>query len=142
MIYQQVTKNSFNHLLELERALVASFACQGVIENALILGDPEHAVLLNDCPSIRRYLLCENYPKSSATNIQTCVGRFTEFPYAKETMDCIILPHIIEHDGQAKEIIEQAVECLSQHGMLLLFSLFPSNELILDKQKQIGRAHV
>lgn len=134
MIYQQVTKDSFSHLLILEQALVAAFATQTVVENALILGDPKQAGLLDNCSGVHHYLLCENHPKSPLTNIHACVGRFTELPYAKETIDCIILPHILEYDTQAKKIIEQAVECLSQRGILLIFSLLPLNDLTSNKQ--------
>ncbi|MES2204728.1 MAG: methyltransferase domain-containing protein [Pseudomonadota bacterium] len=131
MIYEHIPHKLHARLEKIEQELIARFSSNSVIENTLLLGDPRQIALLQSCRSQYRHLACGNYPgfqfKNTQAQAQAQVyfSHFTDLPYAKESMDFIILPHVLEFSAEPSTVLEEAAECLSQRGSLLLFSLSP-----------------
>lgn len=130
MIYQHIPDKLMAQLEKMEQEFIAQFSSFGVNEHALLLGDPLQNDLLKSCRSQYRHLVCENYPKSRSQGEQLCLSHFTDLPYAKESMDFIILPHVLEFTSEPKIVLEEVTECLSQRGMLLIFSLSPFSRFV------------
>ena len=130
MIYQHIPDKMLTYLEKMEKAFIAQYSSRGVIENALLLGSPRQMALLQSCRSQQHHLLCEEYPKANTEAAQLCLGHFIDLPYAKESMDFIILPNILEFSTESKRILEEATECLSQRGTLLVFSLSPFSRFV------------
>ena len=125
MISQHIPDSLLARLEKMEQDFIDQFSSYGAAEHALLLGDPRQINLLQSCRSQYRHLICENYPKSRSNVAQLCLSHFIDLPYAKESMDFIILPHVLEFSTEPKTILKEAAECLSQRGTLLLFSLSP-----------------
>jgi hypothetical protein len=134
VMYAHKIQKLIARLQNIEQELVAQFSSKTVVENALLLGTPSQMELLHSCASLHRHYLGENYYDAKPSNIQACVGHFTDIPYQSESMDFIILPHVLEFAGQAQRMIEQAAECLSQRGTLLLFA---SSNISLSNSKRL-----
>ena len=130
MICQHISDALIARLEKMEQEFIAQFSSDSVIEHALLLGDPRQSNLLQSCRGLHRHLVCENYPKSRSHVAQLCLSHFTDLPYAKESMDFIILPHVLEFTPEPKIVLEEAAECLSQRGSLLLFSLSPFSRFV------------
>lgn len=125
MISQQVPPKLLARLEKIEQGYVEQFSLCSAVENTLLLGNPKQIDLLKTCRSRHRYLLCEKYPNSRPSSAQICTGHFTDLPYAKESIDLIVLPHILEFSLEPALILSEASECLSNNGTLLVFSLLP-----------------
>ena len=130
MIYQHIPNKIYARLEKMEQEFIARFSSNGVIENALLLGSIDQSALLQSCRSEYRHLISEQYPKARSEAAQLCVGQFIDLPYAKESMDFIILPHILEFSTEPNIILEETVECLSRRGSLVLFSLSPFSRFV------------
>lgn len=130
MIYQHIPGELYARLAKMEQEFIARFSSDGIIENALLLGNPSQIDLLQSCNAQYRHLLCEDYPKLRTATAQFCLGHFIDLPYTKESMDFIILPHTLEFSTEPQHILAEAAECLSQRGTLLLFSLSPFSRFV------------
>lgn len=130
MIYQHIPSKLLACLEKIEQEFIEQFSSCGVVENALLLGDPRQIELLQHCRAQHRHLACEHYPRSHTEIAQLCFSHFVDLPYAKESMDFIILPHVLEFSTEPNVILEEASECLSKRGTLLLFSLSPFSRFV------------
>lgn len=136
MISQHIPHTLLARLKKIEQDFIEQFSSRHVVEHTLLLGDPTQVDLLQSCHSRYFHLACENYPKSRSDTAQLCLSHFIDLPYAKSSMDFIILPHILEFSTEPEIILKEATECLSQRGSLLLFSLSPFSRFIPLFNKQ------
>lgn len=133
MISQHVPAKLLTRLTKIEQEYIEQFSLCSAVDNALLIGNPLQIDLLKSCRSRHRHLLCEKYSHSRAQAAQVCVGAFNDLPYAKESMDLIILPHVLEFSNEPNIILNEAAECLSKSGTLLLFSLSPFSRFDSNK---------
>lgn len=133
MVYQHILSKLSARLEKIENELIAQISSSILIENALLLGNTHQTSLLQSCCSQHRHLACDHYPRTNMHSqtkeihklTQFYLSHFTDLPYAKESMDFIILPHVLEFSKEPKVILHEAYECLSERGSLLIFSFSP-----------------
>jgi len=135
MIYQHIPNKLIVRLEKIEQDFIKQFSSSSAIENALLLGSSRQSHLLQSCHCQHCYFFCQTYSKLNAQSFHTCQGQFTALPYANESIDLAILPHVLEFSSEPKIIIDQVSQCLSRHGKLLLFSLSPSSQLLAVNKK-------
>ncbi len=121
MTKQYFSPNMSTCLKKIEKELVAKLSSDIVIEHALVLGKPEQHSLLQNLQHKHGHILCEHYSTEPTQPTHTCLGKFTDLPYAPESIDLIILAHNLESASDPKAIIEEAAECLSPRGTLIIF---------------------
>ncbi len=131
VIYRHVNASLLARLEKIEQGLVEQFSSCNAVENALLIGNSRQSRLLQSCHCQHRYLFCESYPNPNPQTSPICLGHFTALPYAKESIDLVILPHVLEFSNEPKEILKQIFDSLSKRGILLLFALSASNKLLL-----------
>ncbi|MBP9726399.1 MAG: methyltransferase domain-containing protein [Gammaproteobacteria bacterium] len=131
VIYQHFNAKLVAYLEKIEKEFIEQFSSCHAIGNALLIGNSRQSHLLKGCHCQHRYLFCENYPKSHPQISPICLGHFTELPYAKESIDLVILPHVLEFSNRPKEMLGQIFNTLSKRGALLLFSFLPSTRFSL-----------
>lgn len=134
VIYQHVPSKLSAFLEKMEKSLIEEYSSNKIIEHALLLGSPSQIPLLLACKAQTHHLACNAYPNASLKKehlaLQICFTQFTDLPYQKDCMDLIILPHVLEFTTEPWLVLEEAAECLSARGTLILFSLSPFSRFI------------
>jgi SAM-dependent methyltransferase len=70
------------------------------------------------------FLKKDNIPYDNTQPLQV-QGEMTELPFANDSMDKVILPHVIEFDNSPKAVLDECVRILKPEGELIVFAFNP-----------------
>lgn len=129
--YQQQS-NDFSHwyqaypgkmILSLELARLARVLPGLYGEYALQINGPNDALMLRDAHMKQKIQLfdCRNVSDASFS----LQADLTELPLAPNSMDLVVLPHVLEFAQNPRQLLSQCYQMMAPHGHLVIFSFCP-----------------
>ena len=116
-------KTPGQQLLRAERLALAPWLqqCQG--EYLLQIGGPNQLAWFEECPIPYRIRLSpESSPSYPGPSLQ---AGWDELPFLSNTLDVVLLPHVIEHSNYPRHLLEEIHRVLVAEGQLLMLSFNP-----------------
>jgi SAM-dependent methyltransferase len=110
-------------LLELEQAHLRRVLPHLYGEYALQIGGPPDAAFLNHSPIKHKVQLTDDDSLSDDGVIVQ--GDISELPFAPDSMDLVILPHVLEFADSPRQLLSQCYQMMAPYGHLVIFSFVP-----------------
>lgn len=121
-------------LEKIEQKIVQKISARQVIGNALLIGDAEQNYLLHGARCQRHCIFSSQYTPSNQNIVDNlCVGKIEQLPFAKDSIDLAVLPHVVEFSPQPQLVLDEITTILSKKGLLLLFGFSHWNYLSIKK---------
>ncbi len=110
-------------LVALERQMMERLLPNFFGQYALQLGGPVDLSLLKSSPIKRQFHVL---PKVKCPEQKHCVEvDFTELPFAPNSIDLVVIDHLLEFIDEPWQLLSQVYQCLAPHGHCIILGLSP-----------------
>ncbi|MCD8524514.1 MAG: class I SAM-dependent methyltransferase [Gammaproteobacteria bacterium] len=134
MSFYRVSSKLAGEVKKKEITLIHRYSSNKSIDHALLITERPSTEWINECACTNRHVLTNHYSREDRHNVNYYLGTLTHLPYSKESMDMIILLHVLENSTTPKELIQKSSAVLSQGGSMIIFVF--SRLLSREKVKQ------
>lgn len=118
--------SSFGQALQsLEASYLQSALKLTYNHKTLQVGRTGSETLYIDTAFLADFVVVEPSPPLRHSNISRIVGAASELPIASESIDTLIIPHVIEFDCERHQILQEAERVLRPEGRLIVLCLNP-----------------
>jgi len=131
-------------LLDAERAKLDKCLPEYFGQHFLQIGGPSETFLFHKSPILHRMRLSPEFvPVFRGPSIQ---GNFHELPFLSDSVDVVLLPHVLEFDSQPQKILQEIYTALVPEGHVLIlgfnpYSLWGLNKYLRRKKTLPWRGH-
>jgi SAM-dependent methyltransferase len=114
-----------SYVLEMERAELDKYLPHYYGDHFLQLGGPSETFLFERSPIAHRVRLSpESFPVFSGPSV---CGQFHAMPFMSETIDVLLLPHVLELIDRPADFLAECYRVLSPEGRLIILGFNPSS---------------
>ncbi|MDF1760389.1 MAG: class I SAM-dependent methyltransferase [Coxiellaceae bacterium] len=107
----------------LEREQLATILPNFFGQYALQMGGPPNLALLESSPIKQQFHVL---PKVKCTDqLHSIEVDFTEMPFAPNSVDLVVIDHLLEFIESPRQLLSQVYQCLAPHGHLVVLGFAP-----------------
>jgi hypothetical protein len=123
--YNWLTSSKQRIIMRSEKAILQTLCQHYAFNTAGIIGRSFQFDYLDPVAAKCKYLFSLNNPVVRPAHIKLCRCNIEQIPLAEQTIDFLVLPHIIEHVTHWAAWLKHISLCINSSGYLLFFQFSP-----------------